>query len=178
MDRRWSVLLFLGTAVAGACGGKTAATDASSHDAGGSGSSSGVASSSASSSGANSSSGSGVSDAGNDDAEGPSPWDASSDAPWSPVCPTELPTTNSACTTANIECEYGDAWWNPSCNQVVKCYNGNWIVANAGSGSCLPAPGPNAAACSPELRHSAAVELVPAAGSPVLLRPGTKLCLR
>lgn len=94
---------------------------------------------------------------------GPHPGtDAAADAPlpWSPVCPATLPSTGSACTGANLECEYGTDP-NPACNQIVSCQGGTWH-ASGFFGQCRPpAPQPpscpaslhdikEGAACSPE----------------------------
>jgi len=73
------------------------------------------------------------------------PLDASE--PWSEVCPDTLPALGSACLQPQLECEYGNAWWNVSCDSSVYCNNGTWASLSPSSATCLPAPGPNPASC-------------------------------
>ena len=67
--------------------------------------------------------------------------------PWSPVCPETAPATGSACSTADAYCEYGEAWWDVSCDTVVQCLDGSWQPAAVSQQTCFPAPGPNSALC-------------------------------
>ena len=79
---------------------------------------------------------------------GPIGTDASDSAtPWSPVCPASAPAAGSPCTTENTQCEYGDAWWNVSCDTVVQCQNARWTAYQPSYVPCSAQPGPNAAAC-------------------------------
>jgi hypothetical protein len=75
--------------------------------------------------------------------------------PWSSVCPEAPPPPSSvaapgsACangTSSSIACEYGDAWWDISCNVQVACVNGTWQVS-PGVDPCVAQPGPNPAEC-------------------------------
>src|ERR1700722_2839756 len=43
-----------------------------------------------------------------------------SDAPWSPLCPKEVPVDGSACTASELTCEYGDSP-EPACNTIAQC---------------------------------------------------------
>jgi hypothetical protein len=100
--------------------------------------------------------------AGDHDAE-PGPSDAGGDVvahdapvgdgnqPWSPVCPDTIPAIGSACTQENLECEYGSAWWNISCDKVVQCQSGAWTSFMPSYDPCSPAPGPNPAGCPANL---------------------------
>jgi len=79
---------------------------------------------------------------------GPVDAGGSDDGPWSPICPASAPTVGSACDLPQkVYCEYGNAWWNPSCDIVVSCYQGYWGMGFPGGGTCLPEPGPNPMSC-------------------------------
>ena len=123
---------FLAAILALGCGGKTSGEQ----QLGDSGSSSGGPSDTG-----------GSPDAGSDSL--PS-WDASDDAPWSAVCPIATPTIGSACNGNGTECEYGDAWWNVSCDTIVACSSGQWSDYEASGQTCLPAPAPNSQSCPPD----------------------------
>jgi hypothetical protein len=69
--------------------------------------------------------------------------------PWSPVCPASKPAVGSACSDENLQCEYGDAWWNVACDAVLQCQQGKWQIDHVSYVPCTPAPGPNPAACPP-----------------------------
>lgn len=84
------------------------------------------------------------------DSESPSdaPWGVPPDGgPWSTVCPANPPTKGGACSPEGVQCEYGDGWWNVSCDTVLECMNGTWSNYTPGSEACLPAPGPNPSGC-------------------------------
>lgn len=69
---------------------------------------------------------------------------------WSPVCPDSAPTAGKPCgISTSTACEYGDAWWDISCDTVVTCDNYAWVASVPGSGTCTPRPGPNPASCPP-----------------------------
>ena len=75
-------------------------------------------------------------------------WGVPADGgPWSPACPETVPTIGSPCTSSNVQCEYGAAWWNVSCDTVLRCISGAWENAQPGTNPCLPAPGPNESSC-------------------------------
>lgn len=80
---------------------------------------------------------------------GPDSGGGDTGVPWSPTCPASLPAIGSACDVENVECEYGDAWWNVACDPVVQCQNGQWTTYQATFEPCSPQPGPNPAACPP-----------------------------
>jgi hypothetical protein len=87
---------------------------------------------------------SGAVDAGSD----VDPWSPDATGPWSPVCPTLPPTVGTACSaTDRTQCEYGDAWWNASCNPIFWCQGGSWQVFSPGNTNCMPEPGPNPGGC-------------------------------
>jgi hypothetical protein len=65
----------------------------------------------------------------------------------SPECPGTQPSVGSSCSGVMTVCEYGDAWWDVSCDTVMGCNNGTWELSPAGQGPCVPAPGANPAAC-------------------------------
>jgi hypothetical protein len=69
--------------------------------------------------------------------------------PWSPVCPESAPAVGSPCTQDMLQCEYGDAWWNVSCDVVMQCMGGQWTADTQLSDptTCTPKPGPNVADC-------------------------------
>jgi hypothetical protein len=75
------------------------------------------------------------------------PGDAGADAPWSPVCPQSPPAGDSPCTQDMLQCEYGNSWWNVSCDMVMQCVGGRWISDTPSSETCTPEPGPNASFC-------------------------------
>jgi hypothetical protein len=74
------------------------------------------------------------------------PW-GTEGGPWSPECPAAQPSAGSSCAGVMTVCEYGDAWWDVSCDTVLSCANGTWALSPPSQGSCVPAPGPNPAAC-------------------------------
>lgn len=113
-------IILLASAVTIGCGGRTNGDAAPSGDSG-SGSGSG-----------------GSSEAGDSD---------SANANWSLVCPDSAPTVGTACTQDQLQCEYGDAWWNVSCDTTVQCIGGQWIADQPSTSPCLPAPGPNPPSC-------------------------------
>lgn len=113
-------IILLGSAITTGCGGKTHGDGAPSGDSG-SGSSSG-----------------GSSEAGASD---------SANANWSLVCPDSVPTVDTPCTQDQLQCEYGDAWWNVSCDTTVQCIGGQWITDQPSTSPCLPAPEPNPPSC-------------------------------
>jgi hypothetical protein len=78
--------------------------------------------------------------------------DAPDDAagPWSQVCPDAPATPGSACDLDRTQCEYGDAWWNVSCDQVFWCNANQWTVFTVSAANCMPEPGPNPAGCPPD----------------------------
>jgi hypothetical protein len=43
-----------------------------------------------------------------------------SDAPWSPVCPVDVPPDGAACSVSTLTCEYGDSS-EPVCNTFAQC---------------------------------------------------------
>ena len=64
------------------------------------------------------------------------------------MCPESEPAVFGACQHAGLECEYGNAWWNVSCDDVFECMNGQWqTVEPNGLSTCEPAPGPNPSSC-------------------------------
>lgn len=67
--------------------------------------------------------------------------------PWSMYCPPEVPSTGSSCTGRPVQCEYGNAWWNPACDTVVECMGGAWTAVNPYGAPCTPQPAPNSPAC-------------------------------
>jgi hypothetical protein len=67
--------------------------------------------------------------------------------PWSLVCPAMAPTAGATCTQDSLQCEYGDAWWSISCDQVLGCSHGVWISETPSASTCLPQPGPNPSSC-------------------------------
>jgi len=82
-----------------------------------------------------------------DAADGDS-WGTSPDGgPWSPLCPEQPPVLQTKCAQPGLSCEYGNAWWNVSCDTIVDCAGGEWFTGAAGHSPCLPAPGPNSASC-------------------------------
>jgi hypothetical protein len=93
-------------------------------------------------------SGSSEADAGDHDSAG----DSADDSPgqWSPVCPEAPPTAGSACNLDRIQCEYGDAWWNVSCDQVFWCSGSQWQAFTVSAANCMPEPGPNPTGCPPD----------------------------
>jgi hypothetical protein len=84
---------------------------------------------------------------GTDDDGGADAGSQADAGPWSSVCPASQPAVESACSSEGLECEYGDSWWNVSCDQVVKCTKGLWVTFRPSSSTCLPQPGPNPADC-------------------------------
>jgi hypothetical protein len=84
--------------------------------------------------------------------EGGTPFDAgpwgipSEGGPWSDVCPDTQPGTGTPC-NRDVTCEYGDAWWDVSCDTVMHCSSGAWAIDDVSSESCFPAPGANSSAC-------------------------------
>jgi hypothetical protein len=66
---------------------------------------------------------------------------------WSPVCPRTQPSFGSSCNGLVVYCEYGNAWWDVSCDTVVVCGGGVWQQAVASHGTCFAEPGPNSSAC-------------------------------
>lgn len=76
-------------------------------------------------------------------------WDMpDAGGPWSPVCPTSVPAIDSPCSAgALVTCEYGDAWWDVSCNTVFTCSSGTWIEDHPSSQTCFAAPAPNSSSC-------------------------------
>jgi hypothetical protein len=103
---------------------------------------------------------SGAPDAGNPDAS-PAPdaahFDAASDdaappdaaPPWSPLCPAAPPPPGAPCADENLQCEYGNAWWNVACDVVLECQSGQWASDSLGEGICTPGPGSNPSTCPP-----------------------------
>ena len=73
-----------------------------------------------------------------------SPPDA---GPWSPLCPASPPAVGSSCSTDQLQCEYGSAWWSVSCDAVLQCQGGAWTVSHPSYNPCTPAPGPNPSSC-------------------------------
>ncbi len=81
--------------------------------------------------------------------DGGTPWGVPPDGgPWSPICPEMPPTLGTACSLAaeSAWCEYGDAWWDLSCDTLVQCVAGQWTVVQTLS-PCFPQPGPNSSEC-------------------------------
>ena len=81
------------------------------------------------------------------------PYDSGGDdsAPSNPLCPLAAPTTGTACDADMLECEYGDAFWNVSCDVVMQCAGGRWSVESFPAlGGCTPKPGPNPSSCPPD----------------------------
>lgn len=68
-------------------------------------------------------------------------------APWSPFCPDSAPSAGSTCSSEGVYCEYGEAWWDVSCDDVLRCIGGSWQTAAVSEQTCFPAPGPNAPSC-------------------------------
>ena len=66
--------------------------------------------------------------------------------PWSPECPATLPSQGAPCSPDMLQCEYGNAWWNVSCDMVVRCVGGSWANFQPGE-TCFPKPGPNSPSC-------------------------------
>lgn len=123
------------------CGGSVFTSgDTGGGDGGGGGSSSGGGDG-----GGSHDAGPGPSDGGGGGHDAPSGND--SGPGWSPVCPATIPTIGSTCTQETVQCEYGKAWWNVSCDQVVQCDNGRWAGYQATFEPCTPEPGPNSSAC-------------------------------
>jgi hypothetical protein len=60
-----------------------------------------------------------------------------------PACPTAAPAASSACTSPQLQCEYGTDT-NPRCNTLATCEaNGTWTIT-APQGTCpTPPPGPS-----------------------------------
>jgi hypothetical protein len=78
--------------------------------------------------------------------DSPVPID-SGPGPWSLVCPGTTPAIGAACNTETVQCEYGDSWWNISCDTVVQCVNTQWTSYKPSFSPCTPAPGPNPSSC-------------------------------
>jgi hypothetical protein len=99
--------------------------------------------------GAGSGSGSGSgSGGGNPGLDGGASWgQPDGSGPWSAVCPESAPDAGSACSTEGAYCEYGDAWWDVSCDTVVECTGGAWQTAAVSEETCFPAPGANPGSC-------------------------------
>jgi hypothetical protein len=95
--------------------------------------------------GTGSSSGGGSSDAASQQDGGWGQPDGS--GPWSQSCPESLPSLGGACTEDQLQCEYGDAWWNVSCDTTVQCIGERWSPDQPSNASCLPEPGANPTAC-------------------------------
>ncbi len=104
-----------------------------------------------------------------------SPHDAgtSDDGAWSPVCPDTVPPLGSSCTSpsglpsgpfAELNCEYGDAWWNISCDTLVVCDQSSWTTAEPIYAPCSSKPGPNSQACPATPAYSDRGALCPDAG--------------
>jgi hypothetical protein len=74
-------------------------------------------------------------------------WDG---GPWSPVCPLSNPGEGAACSQPGLQCEYGNAWWNLSCDEVLECRNGVFTSAPFGCTTCEPQPAPNPPSCPPD----------------------------
>jgi hypothetical protein len=117
--------------------------------------------------------GGGTQDAGTHDSgpgpsdSGPAPDSPAIDAgpgPWSPVCPATPPALGSACTQQTVQCEYGDAWWNVSCDTVVECENAQWTSYQPSFGPCTPSPGANAPTCPPDYASVKQGSACPATG--------------
>lgn len=71
---------------------------------------------------------------------------------WSPVCPESPPAAGSSCDAPlGTACEYGEAWWDISCDTVVACDSSGWTAMDPGTGTCTPKPGPNPASCPPSV---------------------------
>ncbi|MDD1750759.1 MAG: hypothetical protein LUO89_12905 [Methanothrix sp.] len=51
-------------------------------------------------------------------------------------CPASQPTVGAACSTLNMQCEYGSNP-NPSCNQLFECTSSGWVDQSSG-GACPP----------------------------------------
>lgn len=81
------------------------------------------------------------------DASGADAQWGSSGGAWSPVCPDSTPAIGSPCTQENLQCEYGNAWWDVACDTVVQCLQGSWSVAEPAGTVCQPEPGPNSTLC-------------------------------
>jgi hypothetical protein len=90
-------------------------------------------------------------DGGASTAVGQGSWGVPLDGgPWSPVCPLSNPGEGAACSQLGLQCEYGDAWWDVSCNQVLVCLNGVFTSQSFGGSTCEPQPGPNPPSCPPD----------------------------
>jgi hypothetical protein len=90
-------------------------------------------------------------DGGGASAVGQGAWGVPLDGgPWSAVCPLSNPGEGAACSQEVLQCEYGNAWWNFSCDQVLECLNGVWTNEAYGRTTCEPQPGPNPPSCPPD----------------------------
>ena len=98
--------------------------------------------------GAKASDGGSMADSVSSDSSVTDAWGVPSDGgPWSPVCPSAAPMQGTTCMPSLLQCEYGSAWWEVSCDTVMQCVNGQWSEDQLSVAPCFPAPGPNSSSC-------------------------------